>query len=682
MKINFKLACLSAALAVGAMACKNKEKMENTGGRGIDLANLDTTVSPGMDFYQYANGGWLKNNPIPSTEARWGAFNELQENNYKILKDVLESAAKNTNAAKGSPEQLVGDFYASGMDSLKREKEGISALKPELDKIAAINGKEALLATVAEFQRKGINPMFSFYAYIDQKNSSAYITYATQGGLGLPDRDYYLKPDASSANIRKEYILHIAKMFTLAGDDAITANKQAEAIMKLETELAKASMTRVQLRDPQATYNKKTIAEINALTPSIDWTKHLAALNVPTQTEIVVGQPEFFARLNNLLNSTDLETWKTYLRWTLIDGAASSLNDAFVLEDFHFNGTVLNGTKELKPRWKRILVNVDGSLGDALGKMYVDKAFRPEAKERALSMVNNLGEALRERINGLDWMSVDTKTKALAKLNTFIKKIGYPDTWKDYKDLNISRESFVKNSLNANEFEFKRMISKLGKAVDKTEWLMTPPTVNAYYNPSVNEIVFPAGILQFPFYDPQADDAVNYGGIGAVIGHEMTHGFDDEGRQYDSEGNLKDWWTAVDASNFKKKTASIVKQYNTYSPLDSLNINGELTLGENIADIGGLRIAYEAFKKTDQYKKGEKIDGLSPDKRFFLAWAQVWRNNIRPEALKQRLVVDPHSPGKFRTNGVVSNMPEFYQAFNVKEGDKMFIPDSLRANIW
>lgn len=671
-------AILASALLF--QACSTKPSTDSAF-KAIDPANIDTTVRPQDDFYHYANGMWIKNNPIPGSEVRWGAFNVLQDNTYKKLKVLLEEASA-ANAKKGSNEQKVGDFYATAMDSATIEKQGMSVIADELKLIGDIKSKDDVLAVAAQMQRKALAPMFTFYVYQDQKNSSAYIPYVDQGGLTLPDRDYYVNNDARSKEIRAAYASHLENMFVLMGDDAKTAKANAQTIIRLETRLAKASKTRVELRDPQANYNKMTIAEVNKLTPSIDWSKHFDRLKLAKSESFIVGQPNFLKELDKMMTTESVDAWKTYLRWHLVASMAGKMNNAFVVESFNFNGKVMNGAKEMKPRWKRVLNDIDNAIGEALGEVYVKKYFSDDAKKRCLEMVNNMQAVYRERIQKLDWMTDSTKTQAIAKLDVFITKIGYPDQFKDYSKLEIDRSSYARNVLRANEFAFDQMINKLGKPVDKKEWGMSPYTVNAYYNPTINEIVFPAGILQFPFFDPQADDAVNYGGIGAVIGHEMTHGFDDQGCQYDKEGNLKNWWSPTDEKRFKEKTNKLVAQYNAYTVLDTVHVNGELTLGENIADLGGISIAYDAFKRTAQGKANEKIDGFTADQRFFFGWAQVWRQNITKENLMQRIVTDPHSPGQYRSNGPLSNMVEFYEAFGVKEGDKMWRPEAERLKVW
>ncbi|QNF33672.1 M13 family metallopeptidase [Adhaeribacter swui] len=649
---------------------------------GIDRANLDTTQSPCADFFQYANGGWIKNNPVPPAESRWGSFNELQEKNYAVQHAILTEAAANRTAPKGSNAQKVGDFYASGMDSVAIEKLEAAPLKPYLDKVAAIRDVRTLLTTVAQFKKSGISGGFSFYVGQDDKKSTEYAIFLNQGGLGLPDRDYYLKEDDRSKDIRAEYVKHVKNLFALLGDDTTTAGKNAAKVMELETRLAKASRTRVELRDPQANYNKMTLAQLQKLTPSTDWNILLAQMGAKGVNEVIVGQPDFFKEFNSIVKSTPLRDWKTYLRWHLIHSTAPYLNKAFVEENFNFYGKVLSGTKALQPRWKRVLRTTDAAIGEAMGQLYVEKTFTPEAKARALEMVKNLRDAFQEHVQTLDWMSETTKKQALVKLDAFAVKIGYPDKWKDYSALTITRGSYVVNVLHANEFEFNYNVNKLGKPIDRTEWGMTPPTVNAYYNPSMNEIVFPAGIMQPPFFDPKADDAVNYGGMGAVIGHEITHGFDDQGRQYDAEGNLKDWWTQTDAEQFTKRADMVVSQYDAYEVLPAVKVNGKLTLGENLADIGGLNIAYTALQKALAGKKKEKIAGFTPEQRFFLAWAQIWRVNATEQYFNQQVQTDPHSPGRFRTNGPVMNMPQFYEAFGCKPGDQMVKPATEQIKIW
>ncbi|WP_181305872.1 M13 family metallopeptidase [Rufibacter sp. XAAS-G3-1] len=651
-------------------------------GVGLNMANLDRSVSPCEDFNLFANGGWLKNNPVPAAESRWGSFNELRDNNNAALRAVVDAAVAQTNAPKGSSSQMVGDFYAAGMDSAAIERAGISPLKPELDRINAIKDRASLLQTIARQKMLGSSALFGFGVSQDRKNSSRHIASIRQGGLGLPDRDYYLNTDARSKSVLEEYGRHVGRMFQLLGDSEAKARQSAAKVVALETRLAKASMSRVQQRDPYATYNKMSIAEVQKLAPNFNWNSLLGHLNAKAATEMIVAQPDFFKEANTMLAAVPVADWKTYLRWHLVRSTANYLPMAFVQESFNFNSKFLNGTKEMQPRWKRILGTTDATIGEALGQAYVEKTFSPEAKAKALEMVNNLRSAFQEHVKNLDWMSEATKQQALTKLNAFAVKIGYPDKWRDYSGLDISRTSYLQNMMNAAQWNYRRNVAKLGQPVDRTEWGMTPPTVNAYYSPSMNEIVFPAGILQPPFFDPKADDAVNYGGMGAVIGHELTHGFDDQGSQFDQEGNLRDWWTAEDKAKFKQRTDLVDRQYSAYQPLDSVFVNGKLTMGENIADIGGLNIAFSALQKAIASKNVGKIDGFTPDQRFFLAWAQIWRNNSTPAALRQQVLTDPHSPAMFRINGPLSNMPQFYKAFGCGPGNKMYRPDAQRVHIW
>ncbi|MDE3057335.1 MAG: M13 family metallopeptidase [Bacteroidota bacterium] len=649
---------------------------------GLDPKNLDTTVSPCRDFYEFANGGWLKANPIPPEYSRWGSFEELAERNNVQLRQILDEAAVNTSAPKGSIEQKVGDFYSGGMDSAGIEEEGAKPLAPYFERIAAIKNVEELEEEIARLHTEGTNVAFYFFGDQDAKNSTQVIAQVYQGGLGLPDRDYYLKEDERSKKIRDEYVAHVAKMFSLLGDDEATAAQEAKTVMTMETRLAQASMTRVQQRDPNAIYHKMSVKELQSLTPDFSWTRYFDGIHLADRGDVNVAQPDFVKEVDSMLTSVPVADWKVYLRWHLIHDAAAYLSSPFVNESFHFYGTVMNGTKELKPRWKRVLSATNDNIGMALGQLYVAKYFPPEAKARALEMVHNLVAALREHINDAAWMSDTTKKQALHKLDAFTVKIGYPDKWRDYSSLDIDRGPYVLNAIRASEFEFRRSVNKIGKPVDRTEWGMTPPTVNAYYNPTMNEIVFPAGILQPPFFDFQADDAVNYGGMGSVIGHEMTHGFDDEGRQFDADGNLKDWWTPADKEQFKERATKVEKQFDNYVAIDTSHINGKLTLGENIADLGGLNVAYTALENALKGKPRPLIDGFTPEQRFFLAWAQIWRNNVRPENVRLRLNVDPHSPGKFRAVGPISNMPEFYEAFHCKDGDAMMRAADVRAKIW
>ncbi len=681
MKKSIQLALvLTTASFTLHYACQQSEATKSA---GINLANLDTTVRSCDDFFQHATGGWTKMNPIPEDQVRWGSFSELAENNKKHLYELAEAASKKTDAAKGSPEQLVGDFWFSAMDTASIEKAGAAPIKADMESIDKLASTDDVLNFVSKLQMWGANPMFGFYAGQDPKNSEVVVPQLYQGGLSLPDRDYYFNEDSRSKLIRDEFKIHVTKMFELYGLDAKSAQKYSDVVFNLEKSLAGASMTRTDQRDPFKTYNKFTLQGLDSLTPSISWTTMMNRMEVTGKYDyLVVGQPDFLTELNNQVATTSLDDWKIYLKWHLLNLAANVLSNDFVMQDFYFNNQILSGQKQIQQRWKRMVSFTDGYVGDALGQLYVAKYFPPAAKKRADELVANLMIVYKDRIQKLDWMSDVTKVKATEKLDAIKTKIGYTDKFKDYKGLVITRDNFFLNLMNATQWGYKDMIDQIGKPVDRTQWGMTPPTVNAYYHPLLNEIVFPAGILQPPFFDFHADDAVNYGGIGAVIGHEITHGFDDEGRNYDAKGNLNSWWLPEDSAKFMARAQTIVDQYNGYTVLDSLHVNGKLTLGENIADLGGVSIAYEAFKRTKQGKGNTKIDGLTPEQRFFLGFAGIWAGDIRPEAAAQRIITDPHSPANYRVNGSLSNLPEFYKAFSVVEGDQMFRADSIRVKIW
>ncbi len=677
---------LAGAAVLALASCgqnKGGDSAADAGSRNLlNRANMDTTVSPGDNFNLYANGTWLKNNPIPKSKTRWGSFNELQENNYNALHTLLDSAAGVVNAKAGSNIQKVGDFYRSGMDSTMIDKVGIASLNDIITRINNVRDANDLINEIATEHTQGIGPLFSFGISPDDKNVTKEICQFGQGGLGMPGREYYYDKDERTVKIREAYKVYIPKMLVLMGEDSVTAKKDAADIYNLEMMLAGASMTRVEMRDPYKLYNKFSIAEIDKVTPGLEWKSLLTNLKVNGQDSVIVGMPKFFTEVSKDMKSVSIETWKKYLKFHLVNDLSRYLSSAFDTTHFDFYGRTMHGQQEQEPRWKRIMQVVDGSIGELLGQMYVDKNFKPEAKKRMLELVNNLQQTYAERIKKLDWMTDVTKQKALTKLNGFMKKIGYPDKWKDYSSLTIVGNDYVKNVIASATFEYNFELNKLGKPVDRTEWGMTPPTVNAYYNPAFNEIVFPAGILQYPFFDGAADDAVNYGGIGAVIGHEMTHGFDDQGRLYNAEGNLSNWWTPADSANFTNKANMVVAQFNKIVVIDTNHANGSLTEGENLADLGGLNIAYEAFKKTKQGQGNEKIDGFTPDQRFFLSWAQVWRANTRPEELAARLKTDPHSPSELRCNEPVSNMEAWYKAFNVKPTDKLYRPENERARVW
>jgi putative endopeptidase len=644
---------------------------------------MDTTVKAGDDFYKYANGTWMKNNPIPAEYSRYGAFELLEEENYIQLKTIFAEASADKNASEGTVNQKIRDFYNSGMDTVKIDQNGIGPLKSELDQIAAFSTAADVQKMIIMQHASGNYPLFYLFSSPDEKNSNQVIAMTYQGGLGLPDRDYYLSDDARSKEILSAYLKHVAKMFVLAGSTPEQAAKDAETVVKIETELAKLSSTRLQLRDPNANYNKTDLAGLQKMAPGMDWKAYFDGINLTATNEINIGQPKFVSGMAKMINTVAVADWKVYFRWDLINSAASSLSSDFDKEHFAFYGTVLSGAKEQQSRWKRMIDQTSNSLGEAVGQLYVQKFFPPEAKSRMVELVNNLKVSLGERINGLTWMTDSTKKEAEAKLAKINVKIGYPDKWIDYSSLKISTDSYYANKKSARQFAVNRDIAKIGKPVDRSEWGMTPQTINAYYSPNMNEIVFPAAILQPPFFFMDADDAVNYGAIGMVIAHEMTHGFDDQGRQYDKEGNLHDWWLADDSKNFETKTKVLVDQYDSYKMLDSLHVDGKLTLGENIADLGGMSVAYNGLLKAMEGKdKGAKIDGFTADQRFFLSYAQVWRANVRDEETMRRLKEDVHSPGEARVNGIVYNIPAFYTAFNIQPTDKRYIAPENRANIW
>jgi putative endopeptidase len=674
-----------AALAVAALglAAASPALAQTTQqGVGINPANIDKTVNPCDDFYRYASGNWLKNNPVPAAESRWGSFNELADHNNATQKAILEDLArKSATAAKGTNAQKVGDFYAAAMDTVAIEKAGLTYLKPYLDRISAIKTLPEMQKFLADPKSQAGSVWYSSGVGQDEKISSQYAVQFYQGGLTLPNRDYYLNDDARSKNIRAAYNTYLVNTFKRLGDSETQAAAHAATVMRIETRLAKASKSPVDLRDPQANYNKMTVAQATKEFPNLNMPLLLKENHLSAAKEVIVGQPAFLKEVSTMLASEPIADQQQYLRFHLVSSVTSALPKAYGDEAFRFS-QVLSGAKQQQPRWKRMLRATDGALGEAFGQLYVDKAFSPAAKARAKEMIENLRKAYAERIMATDWMSAATKKEAIVKLNAFAVKIGYPDKWKDYSKLSVNRQSYLQDVLAARTWAAEDNLAHFGKPIDRGEWGMTPPTVNAYYNPAMNEIVFPAGILQSPFYDPKADDAVNYGGIGAVIGHEMTHGFDDQGRQYDSKGNLRDWWTKEDGEKFNAKAAMVGKQYDAFMPLDSVHVNGKLTMGENLADLGGLTIAYQAFQKTQQAKDGKQIDGFTPNQRFFLAWGQIWRTNIRPEAARQQVLTDPHSPGQFRTNGPLMNMPEFYQAFGCKPTDKMERPTAEQARIW
>ncbi len=649
----------------------------------IDKSNMNLSVKPGNDFVEYSNGIWVKNHPIPAKESRWGSFNEIRDFNIKAVKLILEETiAKQKSLAKGSVERRVADFYAASMDSLRIESLGFDPIKSDLKKVQDIQSREDLLREIARFKTQGLgSPFFGSYVGQDRKNVKKMVPQFGQGGTSLPDRDYYLKTDARTLKIQEAFKKYIATLFELIGTPTNQAKSNAEQIFLLEKRLATAQMARVEMRDPYKTYNKFLLADFQKKTPSINWSEQFKLLGIPPQDSILVSAPKFLVEVNNTLTDTPIENLKTYLTWTILKGSASYLSSPFVKASFDY-AKFLSGQETQTPRWQRMATLTDGTIGELLGQLYVAKYFKPEAKERMKELLVNMRTAFAKRINSLDWMSQPTKKKALDKLNAFTPKVGYPDQWKTYEGLDISADSFYQNMKNASIWAYRDNINQIGKPVDRSKWGMTPPTVNAYYNATMNEIVFPAGILQFPFFSADADDAINYGGIAAVIGHEMSHGFDDSGSQYDNDGTLRNWWTPEDLSKFKAKTVQLEAQYDQYTVVDTIHVNGKFTLGENIGDLGGLNIAYEAFKMTKQGQSKKKIDGLTPDQRFFLAWAQVWRGASRPEMAAQMIKTDPHSPGQYRIIGTPVNMDAWYEAFNVKPGDKLYKKPEDRIKIW
>jgi putative endopeptidase len=646
---------------------------------GINPANMDTSVKPCDDFYAYANGGWLKATTMPADKSRYGAFNELYDHNRAILHDILEAASKEKGLKAGSVDQKVGDFYAAAMDEAAINKLGAKPAAGDLAIAASLKSDKDLPDVLAKLHDRGIGGGFSYGVGQDDKESTKYISGFNQGGLGMPDRDYYLKDDARSKKVRGEYEAHISRTFELLGDKPEAAKAEAATVLKLETALAQASWTRVENRDPIKTYNKFTVADLDKTAPGFSWGAYMAARGVKP-ADVLVSQPSFFTAFAKLAGATPVAEWRTYLRWHVISGALPLLSKPFEDEAFSFT-QALTGQPEQEDRWKRMTAATDRALGEALGQVYVKKAFPPEAKQKVLGMVHNMQAVLRDDIEQLPWMDAPTKAAAVKKLDAFMIKMGYPDKWKEYK-FEVKRNDFYGNARRAAQFRIQENLHKLGKAVDRAEWGMTPPTVNAYYNPSLNEIVFPAGILQAPFFDPKADDAVNYGAIGVVIGHEMTHGFDDQGSQYDAEGNLKNWWTDSVKKAYEARTDLVVKEFDGFEPIPGEHINGKLTLGENIADLGGLKIAYLAWKRSLKGQESPVIGGFTGDQRFFLGFASVWREHSRPQYSSMALKVDPHSPGKFRVLGPLANMPEFYKAFDVMDGCKMFRPEADRPSIW
>ena len=683
---HFRKIFLLAIPVLVFAACNNHPK--------VDLAKvsqddflfqyIDSTVKPGDDFFKFATGTWMKNNPIPSSERRWGIANLVRNDIYDKLLNLSNEAAADGKAADGSNAQKIGAFWSTGMDSSIIEAQGLLPLKAQFDKIDGIKTKQDVLNVMAEFQIYAGSPLFSASIYQDEMNSSKYALHFYQGGIGLPQRDYYFNTDERTANIRKEYKDHLTKMFQLLGDDSKKAAANSQTVYKMEEDLARASRKLEDLRDPYANYNKMSVSDFNKITPSINWSQMMTAMSISGIDTVIVGQPEFYKQVEKSLSTVSVDDWKTYLRWNLINGFAGELSSSFNNQNFHFFGTVMTGTTEQRPRWKRILDSQENFLGDALGQLYVEKFVSPKMRDRYTELTKNMLSEYKVHIENLEWMSKETKTKALDKLSKITYKVCYPDKWKDYSSMKLDRSSFVSNIIKCRTWQFNYYVDKLNKPVDRTEWDMTPQTYNAYYNPSNNEIVLPAAQFLIPgLPDSLADDAIIYGYAAAsTIGHELTHGFDDEGRQFDPNGNLSNWWTKQDSANFSVRAKLLADQFSSYVVLDSLHVNGKASLGENIADLGGLVIGLDAFKKTEEYKKGEKVDGLTPVQRYFLGYTLGWLGHARDKSLAMQVMTDVHAPNFLRVNGPMSDMPEFYEAFGIKEGDKMWRADSLRVKIW
>ncbi|NOT74281.1 MAG: M13 family metallopeptidase [Cyclobacteriaceae bacterium] len=675
-KVNILLLLLLAGVsAVNAQQEKSKAKL-------IDPANMNLTVKPGDEFREYAGGVWLKNNPVPAKETNWGSFSLLRDFNQKAVYKIVTEAAADKTAPAGSVKRRVGDFYASGMDSLGIEKAGFSPIAADYARAGSLQNTQQVIDEIVLERIQGIgSPLFGLFVGQDRKHPQIMAAQISQGGITMGDRDYYLKNDPRSKKIQDAFTKYMVTLFKLAGDDEATAKKKAEIVYAMEKKLAAAQMSRVEMRDPYKTYNKLSIADFSKMAPTFDWKNTLDKFKVGGSDSILVNVPKFFVTADSLLKNGSIQQWQTYLQWNILRGASPFLSKPFIDASFAYNQAV-TGQKIQTPRWQRMSTLTDGTIGELLGQLYVEKHFKPEAKARMKEMINNLVKAYEIRIKQLDWMSEATKVKALEKLRGFTPKVGYPDKWRTYDGLVISSDAFFQNLRNAGIWQYNEMVAQLGKPVDRTRFGMTPPTVNAYYSPVLNEIVFPAGILQYPFFNMDADDAFNYGAIGSVIGHEISHGFDDSGSQYQADGTLKNWWTAEDRAKFNEKTRKLQEQFDAYTVLDTLHVNGKLTMGENIGDLGGLNAAYEAFKMTPQGKSNTKIDGFTPDQRFFLAWAQVWRGNQLNESKAQMILTNPHSPGEYRTIGAPVNMDAWYKAFNIKPGDKLYKKPEDRIKIW
>ncbi|UXX77946.1 M13 family metallopeptidase [Reichenbachiella carrageenanivorans] len=683
LKTYTKIFLLASAVLILGCEPTNQESKEEVEVVSLDLSLRDTTTLPSQNFYRYANGTWLDKTEIPADRSAWGSFHELFENNEKVLSFVLEQATKGELYDENSNEIKAANFYASAMDSLAIEQQGTEPLMPMLARIDELVSKDDMEGTLSALQMIGVTPLFNIYVGIDDKQTDRYIMNVTQSGLGLPDRDYYFREDKTGQDIIAGYKAFITKIFVLVGEDSLAAASKAENIYALEAELAANSMTRLERRNPETNYNKITLAELQENSSWLDWNRFFKGIGVNGISEINVNQLDYITKLTDVIGSANLADIKDYLKLRLISSNTGYLSNDFVMTAFNFYSKQLSGQQEMRPRSKRMVNATNGNLGDALSKLYVDEVFPPEAKAKCLEMVNNIKAAMHKRIDGLTWMSDETKKEAHMKLKKLKVKIGYPDEWKDYGSVEITKDNFLQNRWNANAFANSENFGKLGKPIDPNEWHMAASVVNAYYNPPANEIVFPAGILQPPFYNYKADEAVNYGGIGAVIGHEITHGFDDSGRKYNHEGQLKDWWTEEDGAEFERRAEVMVAQYNSFTVQDTLHVNGKLTLGENIADLGGMLIAYDALQMFyDKNGRPDNIDGMTPEQRFFMSQATLWRGKYRPELEQRLLIGDTHSPGKFRVNGPVSSMTAFYDAFGIKEGDALWRSEDERVDIW
>jgi len=670
-----KIVCLASVCACalfGQAASPNASMMR------FDVKAMDKTTDPCEDFYQFACGNWLKSNPIPPDQSRWGRFSELDERNKEVLREILEEAAK-PDPGRDALTRQIGDYFAACMDEKAIDAKGLAPLAAEFDRIAKLSDKKQLAQEIAHLHRIGVGSLFEFGSGQDFKDATSVVAQLDQGGIGLPDRDYYLKDDPRSVELRQKYLTHVQRMFELAGRSPETAKANAATVLRIETALAKGSLDRVSRRDPEKIYHPLKKADIEKVAPTFDWEQYFSGAGAPGFQKLVVSSPEFFQTIDRQIQEIPLADWKVYLAWHLLHSEAPLLPSALLKENFDFYGRTLTGATEMRPRWKRCVQLTDAQFGEALGKKYVEKTFGAAGKERTLKMVHALEKALGEDIEKLSWMTPATKKEAILKLRAITNKIGYPDKWRDYSSVEVKRDDAIGNAFRADQFEFQRQLNKIGKPVDRLEWSMTPPTVNAYYDPQMNNINFPAGILQPPFFDNTMDDAVNFGGIGMVIGHELTHGFDDEGRQFDAKGNLQDWWTPTDAKEFQQRVACVDDQYSSFTVAPGVHINGKLTLGENTADNGGVRVALMALLNTIG-NDTKKIDGFTPEQRFFLAFGQVWCSNEREESVRLQVATDPHSPPKFRVNGVVQNSPEFRQAFSCKAGQAM-VKDNI-CRVW